>query len=117
MHTQLQLLQTNNRQAIHIALSSMKNLSQIASNDYAEACVQQEKLLGKNAQDAAYRRQFVMDYFGEEPLIRNAGLYEGLDVSPATANRILRELNEDGTLKRVRIRQVLGVPCEGTNWW
>ncbi|MBQ6052753.1 MAG: DeoR family transcriptional regulator [Clostridia bacterium] len=35
-------------------------------------------------------------------LIRNADLCEGLGVSPATANRVLRELSGDGTLKRVR---------------
>ncbi len=35
-------------------------------------------------------------------MIRNADLCEGLGVSSATANRILRELSEDGTLERVR---------------
>ena len=35
-------------------------------------------------------------------MIRNSDLCEGLGVSPATANRILRDLNEDGTLERVR---------------
>ena len=67
-----------------------------------EASGQKEKPLGKNAQNAAYRRQFVLDHLGEKPLIRNADLCEGLGVSPATANRILRDLNEDGTLERVR---------------
>ena len=67
-----------------------------------EASGVKEKPLGKNAQNAAYRRQFVLDYLGGKPLIRNADLCEGLGVSPATANRILRDLNEDGTLERVR---------------
>ena len=48
------------------------------------------------------RRQFVLDHLAEYPLIRNADLCDGLGISPATANRILRELNEDGTLERVR---------------
>ena len=68
----------------------------------SEASGQKEKPLGKNAQNAAYRRQFVLDYLGRKPLIRNADLCEGLGISPATANRILRDLNEDGTLERVR---------------
>ena len=67
-----------------------------------EASGVKEKPLGKNAQNAAYRRQFVLDYLKENKLIRNADLCEGLGVSPATANRILRNLNEDGTLERVR---------------
>ena len=67
-----------------------------------EASGVKEKPLGKHAQNAALRRQFVLDYLGENTLIRNADLCEGLAVSPATANRILRELNEDGTLERVR---------------
>ena len=67
-----------------------------------EASGQKEKPLGKNAQNAAYRRQFILDFLGGKPLIRNADLCEGLGVSPATANRILRDLSEDGTLERVR---------------
>ena len=43
-----------------------------------------------------------MDYLKGNTLIRNADLCKGLGVSPATANRILRELSEDGTLERVR---------------
>ena len=43
-----------------------------------------------------------MDYLKRNPLIRNADLCEGLGVSPATANRLLRELSEGGTLERVR---------------
>ena len=61
-----------------------------------------EKPLGKNAQNAAFRRQFVLNHFTEHDLLRNADLCEGLGVSPATANRILRDLYEDGTLERVR---------------
>jgi DeoR/GlpR family transcriptional regulator of sugar metabolism len=67
-----------------------------------EASGVKEKPLGKNAQNAALRRQFVMDHFAGHSLIRNADLCEGLGVSSATANRFLRELSEDGTLERVR---------------
>ncbi len=35
-------------------------------------------------------------------LIRNADLCDGLAISPATSNRILRDLSEDGTPERVR---------------
>ena len=67
-----------------------------------EASGAKEKPLGKNAQNAALRRRFVLDFFKENTLIRNADLCEGLGVSPATANRFLRELSEDGILERVR---------------
>ncbi len=67
-----------------------------------EASGQNGKPLGKNAQNAALRRQFVLDHLSENTLIRNADLCQGLGVSPATANRILRQLHEDGTLERVR---------------
>ena len=67
-----------------------------------EASGVKEKPLGKNAQNADLRRQFVLDHFAGHALIRNADLCEGLGVSPATANRILRDLSEDGTLERVR---------------
>ncbi len=67
-----------------------------------EASGYKERPLGINAQNAAYRRQFVLDRLGSRALIRNADLCEGLGVSPATANRILRDLNKDGTLERVR---------------
>ncbi len=67
-----------------------------------EASGQKEKPLGKNAQNAARRRQFVMDHFAGHSLIHNADLCEGLGLSSATANRLLRELSEDGTLERVR---------------
>jgi len=67
-----------------------------------EASGEKEKPLGKNAQNAVLRRQFVMDHLASHALIRNADLCEGLGVSSATANRFLRELNEDGTLERVR---------------
>ena len=67
-----------------------------------EASGQKEKPLGKNAQNAALRRQFVLDHLKDNTLIRNADLCEGLGVSPATANRVLRDLSEDGTLERVR---------------
>ncbi len=67
-----------------------------------EASGQKEKPLGKNAQNAVLRRQFVMEHLAEHAVIRNADLCEGLGVSPATANRILRDLSGDGTLERVR---------------
>ena len=41
-------------------------------------------------------------FLKENTLIRNADLCEGLCVSTATANRILRELCAENTLKRVR---------------
>ena len=92
-------------EAIDIELASMNKPRRIASSDTAKACGQQEKPLGKTPQNAALRRQFVqfvLDYLGGKPLIRNADLCKGFGVSPATANRILRERNEDGTLERVR---------------
>lgn len=67
-----------------------------------------KKPLGKNAQNAALRRQFVLDHLAGHPLIHNADLCDGLGVSPATANRILRELCEDGTLERMRDGKVWG---------
>ena len=67
-----------------------------------EASGLQARPLGRNAQNAALRRQFVLDYLKENERIRNADLCDGLGVSPATASRILRELCEDGTLERVR---------------
>lgn len=67
-----------------------------------EASDVKEKPLGKNAMNTVRRRQFVMDFLAENPVIRNADVCAGLGVSPATANRILRELSEDGILKRVR---------------
>ena len=67
-----------------------------------EASGLQARPLGRNAQNAALRRQFVLDYLKANERIRNADLCDGLGVSPATASRILRELCEDGTLERVR---------------
>lgn len=61
-----------------------------------------EKPLGKNAQNAALRRRFVLEHLAEHPLIRNADVCRKFEVTPATASRILRELTEDGTLERVR---------------
>lgn len=61
-----------------------------------------EKPLGKNAQNAIHRRQFVLNYLAQHDCIMNADVCEGLGVSSATANRILSELCQDGTLKRVR---------------
>ena len=60
------------------------------------------KPLGKNAQNATLRRRFVEEFLSAHPLIHNGDLCDGLGVSPATANRILRELCEDGTIVRVR---------------
>ena len=56
----------------------------------------------KIARNAALRRKFVLDYLGEHSLIRNADICTALGVSSATANRILRDMSEDGTLIRVR---------------
>ena len=67
-----------------------------------EASGFKDKPLGKNAQNAALRRRFVEEFLSAHPLIHNGDLCDGLGVSPATANRILRELCEDGTLERVR---------------
>ena len=67
-----------------------------------EASGAKEKPQGKNAQNAALRRQFILDFLAAESVIRNADLCEHLGVSPATANRILRELNANGTLERIR---------------
>ena len=71
-------------------------------NALLEASGKKEKPLGKNAQNAVLRRQFVLKHFTAHPLIHNADLCTGLGVSPATANRMLRKLCEDGTLDRVR---------------
>lgn len=67
-----------------------------------EASGIKEKPLGKNAQNAAFRRQFVLDHLAKYPLIRNADLCREIGVSSATANRILRGLSADGTIERVR---------------
>ena len=61
-----------------------------------------EKPLGKNAQNAILRRQFVCDYLVRHEYIMNADVCKGLGVASATANRILSEMMHDGTLKRVR---------------
>ena len=60
------------------------------------------KAPGKNAQKADLRRRFVTDRLAVHPLLQNADLCDGLGVSPATANRILRDFVKDGTLERVR---------------
>lgn len=62
-----------------------------------------EKPLGKNAQNAILRKQFIRDYLEEHDYIMNADVCNGLGVSHATANRILTELCQENTLKRVRI--------------
>ena len=49
-----------------------------------------------------------MDYFRENTLIRKVNLDNSLGVSPATAVRVLRDLNEDGTPVRVRDGKVWG---------
>ena len=67
-----------------------------------EAAGAKEKPLGKNAQNAALRRRFVLEHLAEHPLVRNADVCRRFEVTPATASRILRELTEDGTLERVR---------------
>ena len=73
-----------------------------------EASGIKDKPLGKNAQNAALRRRFVEEFLSAHPLIHNGDLCDGLGVSPATANRILRELCEDGMLERVRDGKVWG---------
>ena len=67
-----------------------------------EATGGRNETFGNNARKTAIRRQFVSDYLASHSLIRNADLCEGLCISPATANRILREMSKDGTLERVR---------------
>ena len=89
-------------EAIDIEHSSTNKLDQTVPSDTAKVCGQQEKPLGKNTQNAALRRQFVLYYLKDNALIRNAELCEGLGVSPPTVNRIPWELREDGTLERVR---------------
>ena len=59
------------------------------------------KPIGKNAKNAAFRRRFILAHLSEKPTIRNADLCEGLGISPATANRILRELSQNGTIEPV----------------
>lgn len=60
-----------------------------------------DKPIGKNAKNAAFRRRFILAHLSEKPTIRNADLCEGLGISPATANRILRELSQNGTIEPV----------------
>ena len=61
-----------------------------------------EKPLGKKAQNAKQRREFVLNFLSEHSSIRNADVCTGLSVATATANRILTELCNIGTLERVR---------------
>jgi len=49
-------------EAIDIEHSSTNKLDQTVPSDTAKACGQQEKPLGKNTQNAALRRQFVLYY-------------------------------------------------------
>jgi Fic family protein len=67
-----------------------------------EASGTKSRPLSRSEQNAAMRRQFILEHFKERPLIRNSDLCDGLAVSSATANRILRDLSEDGILERVR---------------
>lgn len=67
-----------------------------------EASGVKEKPIGKNAQNAILRRQFVLDYLAGHEYIMNADVCEGLGVASATANRLLVDLWHDGTLERVR---------------
>ena len=67
-----------------------------------EASGVNEKPLGKNAQNAILRRQFILDYLAEHEYITNGDVCEGLGVASATANRILAGLWHDGTLNRIR---------------
>lgn len=68
----------------------------------AEASGIKDKPLGKNAQNAILRRQFILDYLSDNPYIRNGDVCENLGVASATANRILVDLWNDGTLERIR---------------
>lgn len=61
-----------------------------------------EKPLGKNAQNAKLRREFVLNFLSEHPSIRNADVCAGIGVATATANRILTELCNEGIIERVR---------------
>ncbi len=67
-----------------------------------EALATSEKSSGKSAQQYALRRHFVLDHLSANAIIRNSDLCEGLGVSSATANRVLRDMVEEGTLERVR---------------
>ena len=79
---------------IEFMLSAIKTALREVTDD--------EKPLGKNAQNAKVRREFVLDFLSEHPSIRNADVCTGLSVATATANRILTELCDDGTIERVR---------------
>lgn len=80
---------------IEFMLSAMK----AALPEVSEA---KEKTLGKSAQNAILRKQFIRDYLEEHDYIMNVDVCNGLGVSSATANRILTDLQKDGTIERVR---------------
>ena len=67
-----------------------------------EASGQGEKPLGKTAQNALLRRQFVTDFLKSHDCIQNADVCAGLGVSSATANRLLAEMCRDGMLAKIR---------------
>ena len=67
-----------------------------------EVSAEKEKPLGRNAQNASLRRQFILNYLAEHEYIMNSDVCRGLGVASATAGRILAELWHDGTLNRVR---------------
>jgi len=66
-----------------------------------EAYGQPDPSLGKTAQTRASRRRFVADYLAAHDSIRNSEVCEHLGISPATANRLLTELRNEGILERV----------------
>lgn len=67
-----------------------------------EVSAEKEKPLGRNAQNASLRRQFILNYLAEHEYIMNSDVCRGLGVASATAGRVLAELWHDGTLNRVR---------------
>ena len=73
-----------------------------AIKDALREAAGEEKPIGKNAQNAKQRREFVLNFLASHQSIRNADVCAGLIVSTATANRILNELCDDGIVKRVR---------------
>ena len=91
--------------AIKEALNEAAETAGLSADPSAAAAPsEKEKPLGKNAEQAASRRQFILNFLSVSvhPYIMNADVCEGLGVSSATANRILTGLCHDGTLKRIR---------------
>lgn len=85
----------------------------------AADAVQQNASLKNDAPPAGYapgalsRRQFVLDYLAEHPSITSADVCTGLNISLPTANRILSDLLQDGTLERVRVGRAYSYHLSG----